>query len=109
MSVDLDVISLMLSTVTLASTTLPRRRDKSSKTVTSVQAVCGCSHDLAMHDPETKRCYAEITRKKYSKQGGHIGFDYVSCPCRQYVGPLPVESFFTTPMLPSEGGTDDRG
>lgn len=54
-----------------------------------VRAVCGCGHARSFHDDGTGRCR-------------HIrGIDHnIDCPCRHYDGPLPVESFFATPMLP---------
>lgn len=56
---------------------LGRRRVKA---LSPPQAICGCDHGLNMHDE-------------------HV------CDCQKYVGPRPIEEFFSTPTLPpGEGG-----
>ena len=53
--------------------------------------LCGCEHHLARHDPETSRCHGEIKRATYDPFGGHIGYAYAKCTCRQYVGERPTD------------------
>lgn len=57
-------------------------------------ALCGCGHDLAVHDPETSKCHAQIERPHYRKDGYHNGNEYVACPCRVYTGPRPIDQVF---------------
>lgn len=61
----------------------------------SAVARCGCGHDLALHDPEAGTCHAELVRKTY---GGPV---WVQCVCRRYTGPVPVEDYFSRPIMPS--------
>ncbi|PXX64103.1 hypothetical protein DFR70_105285 [Nocardia tenerifensis] len=58
-------------------------------------AKCGCGHDLAIHDPQAGECHAEERRSI-----APATWEWVRCPCRRYTGPLPVEDYFTRPMLP---------
>ncbi|MFF0487623.1 hypothetical protein ACFYTQ_01235 [Nocardia sp. NPDC004068] len=58
-------------------------------------AICGCGHDLALHDRTEGSCHAEIVRKNA------VGLrEWVTCGCRRYTGPTPLEEFFTPPVLP---------
>ncbi|RDI67966.1 hypothetical protein [Nocardia pseudobrasiliensis] len=57
--------------------------------------ICGCGHDLALHDRADGRCHAEINRK------GPVGLrEWVRCNCRRYTGPTPLEDLLTPPTLP---------
>lgn len=60
--------------------------------------ICGCSHSLAEHDPETKTCHGTF------KGDYHVNGQWVSarrpCTCRQYVGPQPLEQLFAPQYLP---------
>jgi hypothetical protein len=60
-------------------------------------ARCGCGHDLALHDPQEGGCHAELGRKT-----GYGARVWVQCTCRRYTGPVPVEDFFSRPILPSD-------
>ncbi|MGW0179566.1 hypothetical protein [Nocardia sp. NPDC003345] len=60
-------------------------------------ARCGCGHDLALHDRETGTCHAESSRR-----GTHGLREWVTCPCRRYTGPTPLEDVFASPILPPE-------
>ncbi|WHT23045.1 hypothetical protein N8J89_18830 [Crossiella sp. CA-258035] len=74
------------------------RRKREPKPLT---ADCGCGHSLAMHDPENGNCHAEVQRKdSYGKDGTYVGTTYAQCPCRQYVGPRPIEEFLAPKYLP---------
>ncbi|MFB8274314.1 hypothetical protein [Nocardia colli] len=64
------------------------------KTPRSV-AKCGCGHDLAIHDAQAGECHAEERRSI-----APATWEWVRCPCRRYTGPLPVEDYFTRPILP---------
>ncbi|MFI7547025.1 hypothetical protein [Actinoplanes sp. NPDC049599] len=64
------------------------------------QAICGCGHGLGQHDNSGERCHAEIGRPVHNKHGEVIGQQYVPCTCRRYVGPLPIEQFLRTELLP---------
>jgi hypothetical protein len=67
-----------------------RRRPKPPR---PVKAVCGCTHGIQTHDPETKRCHARV--KTYRHDGIKEVLDgYADCACRQYCGPTPLPEFF---------------
>lgn len=53
--------------------------------------VCGCTHALALHDPETNRCNATVEVQKYNQFNSRAGIDRKPCACRQYVGERPVD------------------
>ncbi|MBF6135934.1 hypothetical protein IU501_23360 [Nocardia otitidiscaviarum] len=61
------------------------------------RAVCGCGHDLALHDREAGQCHAEYMRKV--GYGGGMR-EWARCACRRYTGPTPLEELFSPPMLP---------
>lgn len=64
-------------------------------------ATCGCGHSLAHHDPGSNECHGQTLHKEArDERGKWIGDQWVDCACRQYVGPLPVESLYATPLLP---------
>ncbi|MFF0635452.1 hypothetical protein ACFYTS_23460 [Nocardia sp. NPDC004151] len=58
-------------------------------------ALCGCGHDLALHDREAGHCHAE----NFRKTGAGIKA-WARCNCRRYTGPTPLEEFFAAPPLP---------
>jgi hypothetical protein len=63
-------------------------------------ATCTCKHPLSQHDSRSNTCYAEIPRDAYTKRGRWAGHTWVPCPCRQYVGPRPIDEVFVPPLLP---------
>lgn len=71
-----------------------------------VQAICGCKHPLAMHDKEKGTCAATVGDWHWEEQWDPDAEELVSrrvwktCTCRQYVGPLPIDSVFVPPLLP---------
>ncbi|NUS42969.1 MAG: hypothetical protein HOQ24_04680 [Mycobacteriaceae bacterium] len=71
------------------------RRTRAAAPQPSV-ARCGCGHDLAMHDRETRECHSEFKRKTNGVA------TWVRCPCRQYSGPQPLAEFFAPPLLPPQ-------
>lgn len=71
---------------------LPGRRRK-PRMPTPPKPVCGCTHGLQTHDPETRRCHAQV--KTYRHNGISEVLDgYADCACRQYTGPEPLPEFF---------------
>ncbi|WP_216898880.1 hypothetical protein [Nocardia alni] len=66
-----------------------------TRRTTAESALCGCGHDLALHDRENGRCHAEIFRKT-----GHGLREWAGCNCRRYTGPTPLEELFTPTPLP---------
>ena len=62
-------------------------------------ATCGCGHPLAQHDREASTCHAEIPRDAF-KFGRWAGHTWVRCPCRQYIGPRPIDEVFAPRLLP---------
>jgi hypothetical protein len=58
-----------------------------------------CQHPFGQHDPKTQACNAEIHRHKYSSTGAHVGNEYVSCPCLNYDGPRPLDSYYAPEIM----------
>lgn len=61
---------------------MPARRKLNTK-----KLVCGCTHHLAMHDPETKECSVDVWISRYDSTGNDAGYEQAPCACRQYIGP----------------------
>ena len=59
--------------------------------------ICGCTHSLAHHDKKTDKCFGQILQKDVHDGIGNN--HWVDCTCRQYVGPQPIENYFTTPTI----------
>lgn len=80
---------------------LPRR----TPALKTPQAVCSCSHGLGKHDEVHGKCHGEILRKNArTKEGDWIGDQWVTCTCRHYDGPQPIERYLATPTLPPRDG-----
>ncbi len=84
------------------------------KRVDSNAPICGCDHHRALHDPATGTCAGMVdTQEPVQRKDGTIMLDAYNhvifcdssepCPCRQYVGPVPVESLWMPPIA-SGGG-----
>lgn len=100
----IDPISLAvgagLFTTGLVAGQLTRRRTPIAATP---KPVCGCSHGLEQHDPDTNECHRQILREDtYTEDGAWIGNQWVPCTCRQYVGPKPLEELYVPPLLPPQ-------
>lgn len=67
---------------------LPARRP--SRDPADAVPVCQCTHPRAVHDAETSRCHDKV----YRRGTGDSNSRFEPCPCRQYVGPEPLPSFF---------------
>jgi sterol desaturase/sphingolipid hydroxylase (fatty acid hydroxylase superfamily) len=50
--------------------------------------ICGCRHHHAYHHPETGECSA-VANTHYANGN----FREVLCTCKQYSGPIPIESY----------------
>jgi hypothetical protein len=60
------------------------------------EAVCGCEHHHAMHDPVTGHCHALINGEplKYNSWKEPTAWTQVQCPCRRYSGPEPLPVYY---------------
>lgn len=56
--------------------------------------ICGCEHELAMHDPQSNRCHEFNEVRKWDDGGAYVGLCRVQCSCRQYTGPRPIDQVF---------------
>ena len=96
----MDPISLLaggvLVLVGMALGHLGRRRARPKP----VEPICGCRHHLAKHDPETGECHDTDTRYEFDLAAGAAVLKAHRCPCRQYVGPVPIAQLWTPPVLP---------
>ncbi|MCK2239169.1 MULTISPECIES: hypothetical protein [unclassified Crossiella] len=63
-------------------------------------ADCGCGHSLALHDPEAGTCHAQLERMTAHNKYAGTSYEQSQCPCRQYVGPRPIEEFLAPRYLP---------
>jgi len=81
---------------------LPSRRREPAQP----RPVCGCGHHHGYHDPKTGQCHGLMDGKatEFSNYQSRepVAWEQVPCTCRQYSGPVPVESYFA-PELTSEG------
>lgn len=72
------------------------------------EAICGCGDNLAQHDPATGKCHAERQRgARWDDDGITIGYTYEQCTCRQYTGPLPLDTLgvYAQPVTDAVTGT----
>lgn len=60
-----------------------------------VKAVCGCTHGIGFHADKTGACTGLM-----DKWSSSSGTKQIPCTCQHYDGPVPVESMFSTPLLP---------
>lgn len=74
-----------------------RRRPKPPK---PIKPICGCTHHKSMHDPETGKCNAGIKVDKYNSVGDHVGYEYPSCACLRYEGPIPADEYYAREIAP---------
>ncbi len=93
----MDPLSLIAGAGLLAVGYLTGRIGRRWKPKEDGVARCGCGHSLALHEPEKATCHATVRqRRARDKKGNYLGNQYVSCTCRQYVGPLPLEQVVDT-------------
>ncbi|MFE3193290.1 hypothetical protein ACFXHA_30105 [Nocardia sp. NPDC059240] len=96
----IDPISLVVGGALVGGGWLAGRfgsRRKKPEAATFSPAVCGCGHDLALHDRAAGHCHAENFRKT-----GNGLKAWARCNCQRYTGPTPLEEFFSpTPLPPS--------
>ena len=77
---------------------IARERARKPKPAKDPDPVCGCNHNLAMHDPANGQCHERVEVTTYEDFRSR-NWKWVTCPCRQYVGPQP---------LPHPGGAVDH-
>jgi len=65
------------------------RKPKSPKPPRPREPICGCGHDLAMHDPADQRCHERAKLMTYESPMRET-WKLIPCPCRQYSGPRPT-------------------
>ncbi len=78
-----------------------RQRRRTPDPAATPTALCGCSHPLAMHDPDTNACHATVkVASRWNKYGDAVGWERPQCTCRQYTGPRPIDQVFAPRVLP---------
>jgi len=65
----------------------PRRRQPAA-----VRPECQCGHPRALHDRATDQCHSLAYVRGTTSKSAH----HAPCRCRQYVGPEPLPSVFST-------------
>ena len=68
---------------------LPARR-RQPKPPAPVRPVCGCTHEVAFHDPKSGQCHAMMYVPGTMSRDSH----HVPCTCRQYTGPEPMPTYY---------------
>lgn len=63
----------------------------------AAMSMCGCGHDLSLHDRQAGECHAEHMRKVGMGTGMK---EWARCGCRRYTGPTPLDELFAPPVLP---------
>lgn len=66
----------------------PARRRTPHQTVPA----CQCGHPRALHDRATDQCHQLAYVPRTTSKSAH----HEPCRCRQYIGPEPLPSVFTT-------------
>lgn len=56
--------------------------------------LCTCDHYLSSHDPETHRCTEMVDVWRFVREVLQDKKFQEPCPCKQYVGPRPIDSLF---------------
>lgn len=65
------------------------------------EAVCGCTHHLAMHDRQQGRCHEETRAAvEWDTDRRPVRFELRPCNCHQYVGPEPLATVFAPELTP---------
>lgn len=77
------------------------RRQRTPKPKADAVPLCTCEHYLSSHDPETMRCTENEDRTWVPSTKSWVT---VPCPCKQYVGPKPIDTFYTPQLLPPADG-----
>lgn len=67
-----------------AKAELAERKSAARRPAPEPQPVCGCSHHLSFHNPQTAACAVD------------------DCRCQQYVGPEPLGHIFAQPIIDPE-------
>lgn len=75
--------AVISSLSTMVGIMIGRRRTKMEH-----PATCPCTHVISVH-AEDGHCQEQVKRRYYGKNGhgGPDHFQWVPCPCRQYMGP----------------------
>lgn len=59
------------------------------------QAICGCEHALAFHDPATGQCHAMVEiPTELGDWNEVVEWENEQCTCRQYTGPTPLPTIY---------------
>lgn len=89
-----DPLSLLVGAGLVTAGWVSGRIGRRPQVTPTATATCGCGHDLALHDPESRECQKDTSRKT----NGLV--EWVRCPCKRYTGPLPLDELFAPPILP---------
>lgn len=97
----MDPISLVVGAALLAAGWLAGRIRRRTSAASTESYTCGCEHSYALHDRKSDECVGEVRRRHYYKNGARNGWEWAKCPCRRYVGDVPLDlTQFDLPSLP---------
>lgn len=69
-----------------------------ARTPAAQQPVCGCTHNLSMHDPGTGHCHERVRLLITPPKGGTSYTEWPQCTCRRYIGPEPLADVWAAPL-----------
>jgi hypothetical protein len=97
----IDPISIGLAVILFAAGWITGRaaRLRSTRNPPSVRPICECCHHYGTHTDEG--CNAAVIQRVWDRNAGYIN-KHVSCACLRYVGPVPLDQFWTPPIPDSE-------
>ncbi|QLY31095.1 hypothetical protein [Nocardia huaxiensis] len=90
-----DPISLVVGAGLVVIGWAAGRYSRRTPRVQPPSTVCGCGHDLSLHDRKAGECHAESPRKT-----GWGLTVWARCGCKNYTGATPLEELFAPPVLP---------
>lgn len=102
----MDPITLAVGAAIAALSFLAGRRSRRRElTPDKREAICGCGHRLAFHDPVTSECHGEVRGEplRYDRYDEPTAWKQARCACRQYEGHVPPDQIVANfrPQLPA--------
>lgn len=93
----MDPITAALTVVLLGAGYVGGRLRRRRKSPPPPDYTCRCEHGFHVHDPKTGACMASVQQEsKWTLSRAYVGpiateYEYVPCPCQQYLGERPLD------------------